>query len=202
MAKAHRRPPGRPRSVDREAAIDAAVDHYWRRGPTAVSLNELCRCVGLSKPAVYREFGGEDGLLLASLERYRVQILTPRQAALTAEVPFGELLDRAIVALTTDRGTPPGCLFTRLRTARARLSPEVLARVQMLEHEQLERLGGWYRGALERGEANPDVSPELAARYLDTQFATILTQMVLGQPPEDVRAEARLAAVALRPPDR
>lgn len=169
-------------------------------GPSAVSFNELCRRAGISKPALYREFGGEDGLLLASLERYREHIMVPRQAVLSADMPFCDLLDQAIVALTSDLGTPPGCLFTRLRTTRSRLSAEVLARVRELEQEQRGVLEAWYRGALERGEANPDVSPELAAFYLDTLFATILTQMVLGQAPELIRAQARLAAIALRPP--
>lgn len=36
-----------------------------------MSLNEICRSTELSKSSVYREFGGEDGLMLAALERYR-----------------------------------------------------------------------------------------------------------------------------------
>jgi len=178
------------------------MDHYWRLGPAAVSVNELARRAGISKPAMYREFGGEDGLLLASLERYRETILVPRQAALTADVPFPELLDRAIVALTSDRGTPPGCLFTRLRTARSRLSDAVLVRVAELEAEQLAGFRRWYRAALDRGEANPELSPEIAARFLDTQFAAVLTQMVLGEPPERVRALARIATSPLLTPTR
>lgn len=162
-----------------------------------MSLNQLCRLIGISKPALYREFGGEDSLLLASLERYREQIMVPRQAALKSERPFGEILDAATTALTSDLGTPPGCLFTRLRMARGRLSAEVRARVEELEREQRDVFEAWYRGALARGEANPELSAELAADLIDTQFATILTQMVLGQPPERIRAVARLATAAL-----
>jgi len=199
MTETPKRGRGRPRSVDRDAALDAAVDHYWRLGPSAVSVNELCRRTGLSKPALYREFGGEEGLLLASLNRYRDQILVPRQGALKADVPFADLLDRAVAALTSDVGTPPGCLFTRLRTMRARLSDNVLARVRELEQEQLDTFEAWYRAALGRGEGNAEVTPDLAAHYIDTLFATVLTQMVLGQPPELIRAQARLAARALTP---
>ena len=35
-----------------------------------VSLNEMCRKIGESKPSVYREYGGEEGLQLAALELY------------------------------------------------------------------------------------------------------------------------------------
>jgi len=199
MEKQSKRGPGRPRSVDREAVVQAAMDHYWRVGPAVVSVNELCRKVGVSKPAMYRAFGGEDGLLLASLEHYRASVLVPRQAALTAEVPFPELLDRAIVALTSDLGTPAGCLFTRLRRARAQLGTEVLSRVEELEGEQLQVFERWYAAALERGEGNERVSATWAARTLDAQFASVLTQMVSGVPPAQIREVARLSVAVLSP---
>ena len=50
-----------------------------------------------------------------------------------------------------------------------------------------------------RREARAAATSALAARYLDTLFVTVLTQMVLGHPPEDVREVAKLAAVALQP---
>lgn len=172
------------------------MEHYWRSGPGSVSISELCRQVGLSKPALYREFGGEEGLLLASLDRYRETVLVPRQAALTADVPFVELFERAVEALTMDLETPPGCLLTRLRAERFRLTDAVEVRIRELEEEQLSAFQTWYRAGLERGDVNPDLPPELAARYLDLQFATVLTQRILGEPPERIRALARLAARA------
>ncbi|MCO4747785.1 MAG: helix-turn-helix transcriptional regulator [Proteobacteria bacterium] len=45
--------------------IAKAVDHFWREGLRAVSLNQLCQVIGISKPGLYREFGGEDGLMQA-----------------------------------------------------------------------------------------------------------------------------------------
>ena len=43
--------------------------HYWRDGVHA--FNEVCRRVSVSKPSIYREFGGEDGLVEAVLIYYR-----------------------------------------------------------------------------------------------------------------------------------
>ncbi|MBT5864543.1 MAG: helix-turn-helix transcriptional regulator, partial [Ilumatobacter sp.] len=53
------------------------MDAYWREGPDAVSLNEICRRAGVSKPGLYRAFGGEDKLLDAALEHYADVVLAP-----------------------------------------------------------------------------------------------------------------------------
>ena len=55
------------------------------------------------------------------------------------------------------------------------------------------------RRGVERGEANACVAPELAAHHIDSQFALLLTQRVLGVDPERIRAQARLAVQALLP---
>ena len=193
MTKKGSQPRGRPRSIDRERTIQLMMDTYWQLGVGALSLNEVCRRAQISKPALYREFGGEDGLMAATLESYREQFVLPLLTALTADQPFGTTLDGAINTLTSDRGTPAGCLFTKMRLARSRLGPLTEKCVQALEEEQRSAYENWYKRALERGEANPDLSPEFAARYLDTQFATILVQMSVGVSPEFVREQARLA---------
>ena len=74
----------------------------------------------------------------------------------------------------------------------------VLARVGELEEEQLSTLVAWVRAAQERGELRPDLPPELAAHFVDTQFMTVLTQVVQGQPVARIRAVAKLAGQALR----
>ena len=176
------------------------MEEYWRQGLSALSLNEMCRLAGISKPALYREFGGEDGLHAAALDAYRERVVLPMLQALLQDRPFAATLEGAIVGLTSDRGSPPGCLFTRMRIDRSRLGPMTLDRVRALEREQLDAFETWVRRGLERGEANPNVSPELAARCVDTQLATVLVQMGIGVDPEQIREQARLALRAILPP--
>ncbi len=178
------------------------MDQYWRRGLSSVSLNEMCRLAGISKPALYREFGGEDGLQAAALDAYREVVVVPMLQALFVERPFAATLDGAIVALTSDRGTPSGCLFTRMRIDRSKLGPLAADRVRQLEQEQLDAFARWYRSGLERGEANPEHSAELAARCVDTQLAAVLVQMGLGLDPESVRQQARVALSPMVAPSR
>ena len=195
--KETRRGRGRPRTVDRERAVDSVMMLWWRDGLRARSLNQLCREAGLSKPALYREFGGEDGWMTAALERYREVVLAPLLQALAADQPFGELLDSVLVYMTSERETPAGCLFTRMRLEPDHLGPLALEATRAIEAERLEAFASWYRRGLEAGEANPSLSPELAARYLDGQLTLVLAQLTAGADSLQQREQARLACRAL-----
>ncbi len=175
------------------------MDQYWREGLHAVSLNELCRRASLSKPALYREFTNEDGLMEAALEHYRQQVIVPLLSIIAAEHPFGPFLEQLVAGMTSQRSVPAGCLFTQMRLDRRRLGPKTMARVQTLEDERLRAFEAWYAQAVETGQANPKFSPAFAARYLDTQLSTVLVQMGAKAPAAQVQAQANLALSVLLP---
>jgi TetR/AcrR family transcriptional regulator, copper-responsive repressor len=188
---------GRPKTLDRERTIETAMVCYWREGVDALGLNEICRRAGISKPMLYREFGGEDGLMAAALEQYRQAMALPVLALLATDRPFAEVLGEIIHAYTADRGTPAGCLFTKMRSSPSRLGPVTTARVAALRDELREAYAAWYERARSRDEVNVTVPAELAAHYLDTQLTTMLVQMAAGQAPDLVRAQAQLAFAGL-----
>ncbi|MEM9757417.1 MAG: TetR/AcrR family transcriptional regulator, partial [Pseudomonadota bacterium] len=65
---------GRPKTLDVDKTLDIAMGAYWRSDPADVSLNTICQMAGVSKPALYRQFGNEDGLMRAVLDRYAAQV--------------------------------------------------------------------------------------------------------------------------------
>lgn len=197
MAEREKRSRGRPKSVDRQRTIELAMASYWQEGIGTLSLNELCRRARISKPALYREFGDEDGLMEAVLTHYRKLLVDPVLAAVTMERSFAQVMDALIVGMTTERGTPAGCLFTEMRLARSRLGSRTEARLRAIEGERKAAFERWFAQALERGEVDASLSPELAAGYIDTQFTSLLLQLGMGEPAEQVREQARLALSVL-----
>lgn len=175
------------------------MELYWREGLYRFSLSEICRRTGLSKPALYREFGGEDGLMDAALERYRRQVVAPLFEAMEEKRPFAEMLHRAVLRLTEARPAPAGCLFTKMRLARERLGRETSKRVREIEREQRALFESRFLRARADGEVDPEIPASRAARYLDTQFATVLVLMGSGTPRERVREHAALALRTLLP---
>jgi len=64
------KPRGRPRSFDREAALDAAMEVFWRKGYEATSIADLTEAMGINPPSLYAAFGDKEQLFMAAIERY------------------------------------------------------------------------------------------------------------------------------------
>ena len=189
---------GRPKTFDRDHVIGIAMESYWRQGVDGVSLNELCRRAAVSKPGVYREFGGEDGLMDAVLEHYAQLVLAPMFEQVSDDRPFGEVLTNMIETLTDiNRAGPVGCLLVKMKHSPAHLGPIVATRVDALRVSARAGYASWVEVAKERGEVSPGVSAAVAAAFIDIQCSTLLVQMALGEDPELLRAQAGLAFAGL-----
>jgi AcrR family transcriptional regulator len=189
---------GRPKTFARDRAIDVAMEAYWREGTDDVPLNEVCRRAHVAKPGVYREFGGEDGLMDAVLARYAETVLAPMFERIADDRPFAEVLEALIEFMTdTDRTMPAGCLLAKMRVVSSHLGPATQARADALGATARARYADWVELAKGRGEIAPSVPTNVAAAFIDTQFTMLLVQMAAGADPEQVRAQARLAFVGL-----
>ncbi|MEM9996883.1 MAG: TetR/AcrR family transcriptional regulator [Bacteroidota bacterium] len=191
---------GRPKTVDRARILAVATESYWREGPATLGVNAICRRVGIAKPGLYREFGGEDGLMAAVLDHYWETVVRPSFVPLNAERPFAEVLGGVLRWLTQERATPAGCLFAKMRSSPADLGPITAARVAALRAEMRTVYQGWFEGRRGHGEVNAAIAPELAGYLLDTQFKTVQMMVAAGEPPELVHAQAELALGCLLAP--
>lgn len=193
MSGEEKRGRGRPRLVDRDEAVHRALLAWWADGARGISLNEICRRSGLSKSSVYREYGGEDGLKLAALERYRELSVLPMLQLMAAPLPPSDVLDMLAHGLTASRGLPPGCFFTMLRFGAAEAGEPTAARVREIRDERLAAFDAWFRRVQAQGLADEGLRPEDAARYLDMQMTNALMHMGAGEPANEVRAQTRRA---------
>ena len=110
---------GRPRSFNRDAAVNSAMLLFWQCGYDRASLDELRRTMGgdkgLSSASFYTAFGSKEALYREALTRYlalhggmlgimRDQRLAPRERL--------ERALRASVAVQGDASHPLGCMLT------------------------------------------------------------------------------------------
>ncbi|MFK7919867.1 MAG: TetR/AcrR family transcriptional regulator [Ilumatobacter sp.] len=198
-ADSTRRPRGRPKTFDRAHTLDVAIDSYWRDGPDAVSVNEICRRAEISKPGLYREFGNEDELIGAALTHYSETVLAPVLATLADDRSFQEALG-SLIEFATRKETPEvpsGCLFAKMRNLRWRLGPIAGKHVDQLHDDAIAAYTAWLERCAGRGEIELPAPIEIAATYVDAQLTTMLTRISAGEDPEVVRAHARLAFAVL-----
>ena len=196
------RPRGRPKTFDRSRTLETAIDSYWRHDFDAVSVNEICRRAGVSKPGLYREFGNEDQLMDAVLTRYSERVLGPVMATLAEDRPFRETLNALIEFVTREETpeTPAGCLFVKMRSLRWRLGPITREHVDRLRDQTVAAYAAWLERATRRDEISLPASLDATARYVDAQFTMLLTLMAAGEDPIAVRTHAALAFSVLTNP--
>lgn len=104
---------GRPRSFDREVALQQAMLLFWRHGYEATSVSALTHAMGITAPSLYAAFGDKKSLFRESLARYLSGDVT--SASIIATAPTARdaargLLEASAIAFT-GRATPAGCLL-------------------------------------------------------------------------------------------
>lgn len=181
---------GRPKTLDRDHVLDVAMNAYWKEDMGNLSLNEICRRSGVSKPGLYREFSSEDGLMKAVIIRYQEQVLNSVQQMLSSEAPFRETLDKLVSFATSascHHESPMGCLFIKMRESRMHLGEATRAQVDFLEAQGLATFRKWVELSKVKGEFSADMSAEFAAIYIDSQISYASSRLARGEDPETVK---------------
>ncbi|MGW7418965.1 TetR/AcrR family transcriptional regulator [Streptomyces sp. NPDC054813] len=110
---------GRPRSFDRDEALEGAIAVFWEHGYEATSIALLTKTVGIGAASLYAAFGDKRALFLEALDRYlgTYGAFTARALAeeTNARAAVERLLREAAAAYTRpDR--PRGCLLINAAT--------------------------------------------------------------------------------------
>lgn len=184
---------GRPRTVDPERILDVATEAYWTRDPADVSVNAICRLAGVSKPSLYREFGSEDGLTRATLDRYAKRVLADVFAVLQAGRGLEWTLDELVEFACDDPRMETGCVFYKMRNGKHRLGPQTRALVDELDVAARTAYAAFLRARREAGEWAGGATDEAGGRYLSEQIGLAIVQRASGEDRRDVRDSLLLA---------
>ena len=190
---------GRPKLLDREQILQTALIEYWVKGPTNVSISEICKQTGTSKPSVYREFSSDDGLKSSVFESYRSLVIQPLIDIIVKDQPAAETIDAMIGFMTQDRaalGIPDGCLFVMMRAQSEHLGPLTCDKLQQARRELLAAYSAWMERAKLHGEVI-DIPTDIAALLLDMQHGGAMRMQREGVPRETIKTVLKIALGAL-----
>lgn len=107
---------GRPRSFDRDQALQSAMHLFWRHGYEATSLSRLKAGMGdIASPSFYAAFGSKEALFKEAIDcyiaSYGVVTAPLRDRSLAPRLALEKTL-RESMLMQTDSAHPPGCLVT------------------------------------------------------------------------------------------
>ncbi|MFK7838485.1 MAG: TetR/AcrR family transcriptional regulator, partial [Sulfitobacter sp.] len=134
---------GRPQTLDTEKVLNVAMEAYWKGDPADVSVNAICGMADASKPAIYRAFGSEDGLMLAALNRYADEVLFDIFQVFTPETSLKDTLNALIQFSSQDPKVETGCLFYKMRAGKHRLGPQTLQRINEVDTLAVETFAAY-----------------------------------------------------------
>ena len=169
---------GRPRSFDRDEALDRAVDVFWRHGYEATSISDLTEAMGISPPSLYAAFGDKEKLFMEVVDRYqraRIDAVTAAfDEAPTAKDAVQRLLTESASALA-QHGGPRGCLLVM---SDANCSAES-CHVQEALAKRRSKMTALLKARIDRGLREGDVPAGTDTAALAEFYSVVMQGMVM-----------------------
>ncbi|QKY08024.1 TetR/AcrR family transcriptional regulator [Janthinobacterium lividum] len=172
---------GRPRTFDRQAAVEQAMFLFWQQGYESTSLSQLKASLGggISAPSFYAAFGSKEALFREAAQCYldtfaRVteclwdDSLAPRAAI--------ELALRQSASMQSEPGHPPGCMVA-LGCMSAPTAEHAAVAAPLTQSRARTRAG--FVRCVERGMASGDLSGDMDVVALASVFDSFLSGVAI-----------------------
>ncbi|MBR8209959.1 TetR/AcrR family transcriptional regulator [Burkholderia cenocepacia] len=190
---------GRPRSFDKEAALDRAMEVFWRLGYEGASMTDLTAAMGIASPSLYAAFGSKETLFRQALEHYRAtegqEIWGGVERAASAyDAVQSYLMDTARVF--TRRSKPAGCLIVLSALHPAERSDMVRQTLIAMREGTVDALRGRLAQGVATGEISAHADLDAIARYYVTVQQGMSIQARDGASRRDLEAVAQAALAA------
>jgi AcrR family transcriptional regulator len=194
------RPRGRPRGFDRDVALAAAMETFWRLGYEGASIADLTAAMGITPQSLYAAFGSKAGLYREALALYRATSGASFPTMLAEAPSVSAAFERFLAERAhtfTRTGFPAGCMIsTAVLTCASENAP-------IADHLRELRLGGLanFRAGLEQGKKNGEFRADLdvgvTARFLAAIIQGMAVQARDGASEAELRRLARVASEEL-----
>ena len=168
---------GRPRTFDRQAAVEQAMFLFWQHGYESTSLSQLKAALGggISAPSFYAAFGSKEALFREAAQCYLASYarvteclwdddLAPREAV--------ELALRQSARMQSGAGHPPGCMVA-LGSMSAPTAEHALVATPLTASRARTRAG--FVRCVERAVAAGDLPADTDAGALGAVFDGFLS---------------------------
>jgi AcrR family transcriptional regulator len=184
------KPRGRPRSFDREAALERAMQVFWKQGSEATSLHDLTTAMGINPPSLYAAFGDKERLFMEAVGRYQ-EMRQGLAEMLEAEATAKAAVARVLAEAARDLPGCGGCMLVLSATACSESS------VQSELAERRTDQKAVLKARIDRGIREGELPRGTESAALAEFYTTVLQGMSIrardGATPASLRAAAEAA---------
>jgi len=193
---------GRPRSFDRDEALDDAITVFWEHGYDTTSMAMLTTALGIGAPSIYAAFGDKRALFLQAVDRYLATYAAFTVRALAEEPHARDAVERLLreaAAAYTRPDRPRGCLLITAATNCSPQSADIATRLRELRAEGARALTDKIAGATRTGELPAHTNAHALATFYGAVLKGMSAQARDGAARTDLEQIAEAALLAWPP---
>jgi AcrR family transcriptional regulator len=188
---------GRPRSFDRNAALESAMQVFWEKGYEGASLADLTAAMGINPPSLYAAFGCKEALYLEVMELYSRTIGMEIWSSLETIATIKEALNGFLLATAkaySQPNQPHGCLIALGGLHSGEVTKPICDAFCKHRADSIVKL----RQRLQRAVAEGELPASIDAEAIATFYATVQNGMsILARDGGDYRALKHVADGAM-----
>jgi AcrR family transcriptional regulator len=184
----------RATNYDRDAALDAAMDVFWRKGYHATSLKDLEAALEMKPGSIYAAFESKENLYLLALARYfEASRAGFRSHMARAATPLSGLAEQFQNYAGLAQGEPSrqACMLMKTVVDTASTDPKIAAASQRYLDQMCAAFAESFEAARDAGELPFDADPMRLARRYQANISALRVELLRGTPQEHI---ANLAA--------
>jgi AcrR family transcriptional regulator len=189
---------GRPRSFNRDHALDAAMRVFWKHGYEGASLTALTAAMGINRPSLYAAFGDKAALFREAVAlygtgpgRYVRRALGKPTAREVAETLLG-----GSIAVATDPANPGGCLWVQSALVTSAECDSIRQELLELRARGIEQIRARLERALTDGDLPATADPEALTLFLVSLMHGLAVQAASGHSRDSLQRAVDLALAA------
>ncbi|MYR62553.1 TetR family transcriptional regulator [Streptomyces sp. SID625] len=159
----------RTKEFDPDAALQSALELFWRRGYEATSMADLVAHLGIGRASLYATFGSKHELYLKAFDRYCENsdaVLLRELSQPGPALPAVRAVIRRFAGEATSEQRECGCLVTNTAAELAPHDTEAARRVEQRWDYMETLLGSALTRARAQGELDAERDPRALARML------------------------------------
>jgi TetR/AcrR family transcriptional regulator, transcriptional repressor for nem operon len=154
-----------------DAAVDKAMDLFWRQGYAATTPQELAKALGIGKGSLYNTFESKHALFIRALRRYSEKRLAYLTELFSAPGPIGPRLNEAMNVLAGVGEHDRGCVMVNAAAELGSADEDV----NRVAHDLFTGIEAVFGQAIARGRESGEFGAALVA---DTAASQLLACVI------------------------